>query len=106
MSEFKRTKGNWKVGPNPMFVVSDTTDKEGFQENTGHTDSDYYGGLLICESVWKPSDAQLISAAPDLLEALQEMVRMYETIWPAGGWQGVHEMSKYAIQKALGNDNP
>lgn len=46
------------------------------------------------------ANARLIAAAPDLLEGLKEMVRMYESVQPAGGWQGVYEGAKAAINKA------
>lgn len=49
----------------------------------------------------KNANAKLISAAPDLLKALKEMVRMYESVQPAGGWQGVYDESVYTIKKAL-----
>lgn len=42
------------------------------------------------------------NAHDDMLEALKEMVRMYESVQPAGGWQGVYEESKAAISKAQG----
>lgn len=47
-------------------------------------------------------NAHLIAAAPELLEALEEMVRMYESVEPAGGWQGQYEKSLSAIAKAKG----
>jgi hypothetical protein len=36
----------------------------------------------------------------DLLDACKEALRMYEEIEPAGGWQGVHDSLKSAIDKA------
>jgi hypothetical protein len=44
--------------------------------------------------------AKLIAAAPELLEALKEMIRMYKKVQPAGGWQGVYEESIDAVKKA------
>lgn len=42
---------------------------------TGHNDEQYYGtGAMIAESVWRPADARLIAAAPDLLAALKAVV--------------------------------
>jgi hypothetical protein len=40
------------------------------------------------------------SDSPNLIEALKQMVRMYEEVQPAGGWQGVYEYAKIAIIKA------
>lgn len=48
------------------------------------------------------SRINLYRAAPELLEALEGMVRMYEKVQPAGGWQGQYEESISAIQKAKG----
>lgn len=42
----------------------------------------------------------LVEERKELLEALSEMVRMYEEVEPAGGWQGVYEGAKYAIKNA------
>ena len=47
------------------------------------------------------SNCHLIASAPLLLEALQEMIRMYEEVEPAGGWKGVHDQSVSAVNKAL-----
>ena len=65
----KHSKGNWKIGGKYMNVVI-TDNGEDFPKDTGHNDVAYYGGHLIAESICKKADAQLISAAPDLLEAL------------------------------------
>lgn len=46
------------------------------------------------------ANAKLITAAPELLEALQDMVKMYEKVQPAGGYQGYYETAIYAIKKA------
>lgn len=94
MEGFKGTTGEWFLSENGIISSKNPVKTIGVVNSS-------------LSSIDKDNaNAKLIAAAPDLLEALQEMVRMYETIWPAGGWQGVHEMSKYAIQKALGNDNP
>lgn len=70
--DYPFTKGNWTVQGHS--VVSDTDDITGFEERTGHIDRDYYkGNILICESVWKPADALLISKAPEMLEMLQKV---------------------------------
>jgi hypothetical protein len=72
----EHSKGTWKVGNNHGVVVTDCGD--GFQESTGHTAVDYYGGYLIAESVAKKEDSLLIAAAPDLLEACKTVVSGYE----------------------------
>lgn len=64
------SKGNWIVGKTVGAVVTDCPD--GFPTKTGHDDTEYYGGYLIAESILKPADAHLITAAPDLLKANKE----------------------------------
>ena len=61
---------NWKLGNHPTVIVTDNS--EGFDKR--HTDKksiEYYGGVLVCESILRRKDAALISAAPDLLKALK-----------------------------------
>lgn len=70
MERFKGTKGNWSIGI-PGTVVSDNGDNT--PENTGHDDTEYYGGYLVCESIASKADAQLISASPELLRVLNGM---------------------------------
>jgi hypothetical protein len=53
-----------------------------------------------CQSIAVKANQRLIAAAPELLDALKEMVRMYEEVQPAGGYQGVYEMAQEAIDKA------
>ncbi|MGV8136519.1 MAG: hypothetical protein AB2L20_15025 [Mangrovibacterium sp.] len=91
------SKGTWKLG-HCGSVVTDNGD--GFPLNTGHDDIEYYGGYLIAESIYNIDNAKLIAAAPDMLEALLEYKRLYESVQPSGGWQGVYDMGNYAIKKA------
>lgn len=86
-------KENWSIGKPISCVVTDTPD--GLPENTGHTHTDYYGGALIAESIWRKKDVALISAAPDMLEALQNLENDDNSI-PAHAWKLV----KDAIKKA------
>ena len=92
--------GNWKVGKNKMTVVTDSDD--GLKESTGHAGEDakkYYGGNLICESIWREKDAHLIAAAPKMLEALQNLENDSNQI-PEHAWKLV----KDAISCALANE--
>ncbi|KWE25688.1 hypothetical protein [Burkholderia territorii] len=66
------TGGTWSIGKTGGCVV--TTAEIAGCPGSGHNDAEYYGGNLICESVYRPADAHLIAAAPDLLAALQAMV--------------------------------
>ena len=85
---------NWRIGKHKSEVVTDS--REGFKENTGHMDEEYYGGILICESIIRAKDANLIAAAPDMLEALQNLKNDEKNI-PKHKW----EMVQNAISKAL-----
>lgn len=66
------TKGPWRAGKTCHSVVADTPIPG--TEHTGHSDVEYYGGYLICESVWKKEDWDLIIAAPDMYDVLKELV--------------------------------
>ena len=70
---------NWSIGKMGGTVITDTTD--GLPENSGHMGTDankYYGGALVCESIWRRKDAVLISAAPDLLEACSKAIAILQ----------------------------
>jgi hypothetical protein len=86
----------WAKGKNGGTVITDSPD--GLPENSGHSGTDahnYYGGALICESVFRKKDVALISAAPDMLEALQNLENDDNSI-PEHTWK----MVKDAIRKA------
>ena len=90
------SKENWSKGKPVGTVITDSTD--GFIEKTGHVGADadeYYGGQLVCESIWRKKDVALISAAPDMLEALLNLENddgnIPDTIW---------DMVQAAIKKA------
>ncbi len=90
------TKENWTKGKTGGCVVTDTPD--GLPENSGHSGTEaheYYGGSLICESVYREKDVTLISAAPDMLEALQNLENDNNAI-PEHAWKMVQD----AIKKA------
>lgn len=53
--------------------------------------------IALCH---EESNAKLIAAAPEMLEALLEYKRLYESVEPAGGWHGVYEFGNMAIKKA------
>lgn len=72
--EYPFTKGNWTVQGHS--VVSDTADVTGFEERTGHIDREFYkGNILICESIWKPADAFLISNSPKMFNILAHIYK-------------------------------
>jgi hypothetical protein len=86
-------KENWSIGKRGHGGIITDNDK-GFKESTGHTGDaaiEYYGGALICESVWRKKDAHLISAAPDMLEACVASIAAFE----AQGIYGDHPIVGY-----------
>lgn len=93
------TKGPWRIGKHTNSVISDNSNGLEINGAKGEEAVKYYGGNLICESV-SIENAKLIAAAPDLLEALNDMIEMYEQVQPVGGWQGVYDSAIYAIKKA------
>ena len=67
----KHTPGPWRINGNNMFrwIVADS-------EVFTHSDDvnrSAYGGNMVCESVHE-ANARLIAAAPELLEALKELM--------------------------------
>ena len=76
--EFKGTKGKWKIGKQKSTIVSNSKNIEGFQKESGHLDRSYYGGILICESIWKKEDALLISKSLEMLEKLKEGIEILD----------------------------
>ena len=100
--DYPFTKGNWTVQGHS--VVSDTDDFTGFEERTGHLDRDFYkGNILICESVWKPADALLISKAPEMLEMLDDLQCLMEYL---DEWKGKRKEIKQLIKQATGINEP
>ena len=88
----KHTPGPWQIGKNFGSVVCDTP-VPGIR---GSDDTEYYGGHLIAESVTE-ANARLIAAAPELLEALQDMVSDHASLSAA-----TLAFARAAIAKATG----
>jgi hypothetical protein len=66
------TGGTWSVGKTWGSIV--TTAEIAGSPGTGHNDAEYYGGNLICESVWRPADACVLAAAHDMFDLLKELI--------------------------------
>lgn len=72
------TKGNWKIGNNFSNVVTDKrTERPTYSESDYEREKEYYGGYIVCESIMTKEDAKLIVAAPDMLNALQELTHLH-----------------------------
>ncbi|RHW33545.1 hypothetical protein [Oceanobacillus profundus] len=88
-----RTPGKWQLGRNSDSVITDRI------ENTDDKHVAYYGGRVVAESISSDSDRHLISAAPELLEALQEVLKYCnDEVHSIDVW----ERAEHAIRKAGG----
>lgn len=71
------TPGVWRAGKTSDSVVTGP-------ENAPLDHIDYYGGLVIAESIFNPDDRNLIIKAPEMrkqLEALAEIIARNLTAW-------------------------
>ena len=102
-------KETWKIGNHTSEVVSDTKQRNtNFPAPPNRDENEdeevrYYGGYLVCESIGSTEKAKLIAAAPDLLEALQSIVKYWNT--PQQGSMNDHidhslKLAQAAIEKA------
>lgn len=94
MKEFKGTPGPWRVNTigehwnNPALVHLEVT----------------YGtdGECVCDTVYRREDADLIAAAPELLEALRRMLRAGQKQNWNEHYESEMSLASAAIQKATG----
>ena len=96
----KHTPGPWSY----------TMDKErgwDFKLTADHGKTVIVSGCGCCDSPWVSceADARLIAAAPELLEALEKIVRMFEgaddTVWAVEDYR---QKARAAIAKAKGEE--
>jgi hypothetical protein len=66
------TGGTWSIGKTWGSIV--TTAEIAGCPGSGHNDVAFYGGNLICESVWRPADACVLAAAHDMYALLNELI--------------------------------
>ena len=100
MSKFRGTKKKLHAVEIAGFYV--IQDGENYEDNNV-LDFNNCEGDFAKEEVRKEiayANAKLFCASPDLLKALKDMVKMYEAILPAGGYQGFYDSAVYAIRKA------
>ena len=93
--EHPRTPGTWSVGKNEMTVISSPPSLD--HRFSDEKNVKYFGGTLIAESIARIEDAHLISAAPEMYEALQNLENDDHSI-PEHAWKLV----KDALAKAEG----
>ena len=96
--EFKGTEGKWEImmdGDEIKIIQADS-----LENGTG-----WRSYIAICEEVQCIEDDNLIAAAPDLLEALQLLLKQTKnrttTTYPE--WYGAVNKGIAAIRKALGD---
>ena len=90
MSGFKGTPGPWKVN-----VIGQHWNNKSLTHLEVTFGSD---GECVCDTVYK-IDANLIAAAPKLLEALQDALHAHDKHGEYVEW----DFAREAIQEALGN---
>ncbi|SOE49096.1 hypothetical protein [Orrella dioscoreae] len=90
----KHTPGPWRIGKPSDSVVADVPAAYADDENHKH-----YGGYLIAESVSR-QNLVLIAAAPELLEALEEVLAKKGACWHPT--DAVAQKARAAISKATG----
>jgi len=111
VSEAKFTPGPWKAekrdGDEWWFGGKDGAEIVIFRDSEAH----HYGNVAVLgarlSTVGKAdADAQLISAAPDLFEALHAMCEMWVSVCKSQGWEPEHlaqyGQARAALAKALG----
>lgn len=110
MSEFKGTKGPWRQ-------LDEEVDKSyirirgtqlGGRYKIANVITPVYEGIPEWEAKETRSNAHLISASPELLEALQDMLSGWQYIRQTHGdlygvgWDRAEQKAKDALSKALG----
>lgn len=101
MSEFMGTPGPWEV-------MNDDGEFKVVQSGSIEYGDGWKSYCDICSEVSMTQNARLIAAAPELLEALQEMVAIVKKNTypqpdkPSSTW-GRMEAAEAVIDKALGN---
>lgn len=105
--EHEYTPGPWRPGKNGGEVVSDHP-LPGYIErgiNSGHDHVSYYGGYLIAESIWRKEDRDLIAAAPELLDALKNLLSAPQLYGEVGYNLALRiDAARAAITKATGEN--
>lgn len=86
------TGGTWSIGKTWGCIV--TTAEIAGCPGAGHNDVEYYGGNLICESVWRPADAYVLAAAHDMLAALKAVRESTE-------WSCMEASTQDAVEAAI-----
>jgi len=111
MKEFLGTPGPWKFGIRDWESSDRIAEKPFNYSGPGYCDNpSIYGAdgsaVVGCDEYQVFSgeaDVRLIVAAPDLLEALQEVVAFWDSITMEDHLNDIHVKARAAIAKALGS---
>lgn len=96
MKEFNGTPGDWSV-------MMDDDEIKIIQSKSLEKGPIWKTYVAICEEVQCREDANLIAAAPDLLEALQSILELQTRGYVVLG-NKYTDMARAAISKALGEE--
>lgn len=94
MKEFNGTPGDWSV------MMDDDDEIKIIQSKSLEKGPIWKTYVAICEEVRCREDANLLAAAPDLLEALQDALHAYDKHGEHSEW----DFARAAISKALGEE--
>lgn len=102
MAKFTET---WSKGRQGGTVISDTPNREITAREVAKYENDardFYGGHLIAESIPKKEYVDLISAAPDLLQACKTLARIIRDEFSSDGesWEQIKQYQN-EVDKAL-----
>lgn len=94
------TKGNWEISHHGGAVVTDILpDKRaGYDLSDFESERKYYGGYIICESIMSIEDARLISAAPDMYDAIRQILSAINTHDKEEYFNGINSAKKSLLK--------
>ncbi|MFE7817834.1 hypothetical protein ACFU1R_06470 [Priestia megaterium] len=104
------TPGPWKVGKHKTTVVSEqkvdvTPAPNLIGHDGGVNEVEHYGGSLIAESILRHENVNLITAAPDMYNALNNLIKWYDDNFPSASCSEISDIvftARIALDKANG----